>query len=614
MERIARPLAQTPLLAHVRAGLLASGGALLGLAAVGLVQEIGGRGRYAMWLWFALALVSAGIGLRFGHHAPARPRWHLLGRAASVLGVGGSLLAGAMFLLAWATSSSARAPFVLALPLGGGLVLLAISLRPRGPIEADIEELPPVAAEGGLLPPADEVGDPGRAFALLASGPALRDGECERDAPCVEVRALWGGDLLRVFHLDPPRSFRLGDDLPVDPSLLGAPCWPLVLVDDAGPAVLAPPCASGIVEASGERHAGLDRAVSAGAAIAAGDAIRVPLRPGDRVVLTLPGVGGVAYRAAGDQDGPRREPLVLEIALVRAGERVGRDLRFGDGQRLLLATALAGVAALALLHTSAPRADLPAREREPSSEQIRFMQEALVAYADREMEEHGEESPHPTTRWVGVRYGWSDSHWNFNLDGSDPFDDEPIAAFSPTLYADSCAHRLDGPWLGKNALFCSTEVATPFGLRRLEPHAPPDGVPDPLGRDRGDTWPFQNRAILLSTPPRSTGKLRLSGRVIQRAGLPPYPPEAALRLARAHRGRLRLCHADAIQRSSSLAGMVTLRALLGHDGVLSMVYVGSHNLTDSEFILCMRGAFAGARLARPEDFVVTLEMTIEMAP
>ena len=62
----------------------------------------------------------------------------------------------------------------------------------------------------------------------------IRPGEQDNPASggaAIEVRVLWGGDLLRVDHLAPPRSFFIGDaacDFVVDGEPLGTARFPLI--------------------------------------------------------------------------------------------------------------------------------------------------------------------------------------------------------------------------------------------------------------------------------------------------------------------------------------------------------------------------------------------------
>lgn len=583
----ALPFVRRPVAAHLRAASIACGGGLLGLLAVALSERA--LSSWSVWVWAALVLFSAGLGLRFGHPEPPARRAHLLGRALSVLALGGAQLAGTLRLVVWAFPlHEGVALFVSLGALGASIVLVAIAFTP---VPLTLREGPGAPLDEAPEPSNAPRDEPGRVFALTPIGPPVSAEESERDAPAVEVRILWGGDLLRVVHLDPPRPFHLGgagDDLAVDASLSGARSWPLIAVDAAGPSVLAPPSASGAVGVGAVRHGALDLAVAAGAARAGAEGTRIPLAPGTRVILTLPGNAGRAYRAPGEQEGAARAPLVLEIALVRAGKVVGRGLRLGEARRFALITALLGAATLGALR-AIPIFLVPlSLEPEPGSLSVERTQlvRALLEAAQ------GADGEAFDDRFR------SNMDWGPLFEGLPPFVEEPLADFDRSRRDARCSSDGHAPWMEPELIFCTTEVVTPYGLRRLGPPA----MPDLFGRELRDTWAFHNPEAQAAAYLPLTRRLRITSA----ANFHGRPVEGAPRLVRAHRGRLRLCFADALQHTPELAGTVHLYLLAGVDGVVTRTYRGG-DLADPRLLGCLDTAFTGAQLSPLPQGAVSFE-------
>ena len=315
--------------------------------------------------------------------------------------------------------------------------------------------------------------------------PPLSVEESERAAAAVEVRVLWGGDLLRVVHLDPPRSFYVGDgacDLAIDGEALGGRRFPAVLAGPGGVSVVAPRGATGTIVAASGARASVGRAVEEGLGEALAGAVsgtRIPLVAGARVMLALPGpVGGAAYRTAGGEARPPGgAPVVLEIALVRPGRVVGRGGWLRGSGRLVASTALAAGMALACLALTAPRVLFPDEQEAEAEAEEAFVRAGVEAYAvvtAREIAEFPEpvEDPEPLPANVGFIsiLGPPDNTFDGeagcrNTPG-DPFGVDPYTGPCPSPYG------------------ASFDVITPFGLRFS---AVPE-LPDLLWRDRPDPY------------------------------------------------------------------------------------------------------------------------------
>ncbi len=119
-------------------------------------------------------------------------------------------------------------------------------------------------------------------YQIVASGPPLSPAEVETTDPAIEVVLMWGGNVLHVAHLSPPRRFVVGEtndwrdiertqdpplldrlfrrrppgiDYPMDAEVLGAHRLPLVLGATAGGVnVLVPSGAGGSVTIDGQTY------------------------------------------------------------------------------------------------------------------------------------------------------------------------------------------------------------------------------------------------------------------------------------------------------------------------------------------------------------------------
>ena len=137
-------------------------------------------------------------------------------------------------------------------------------------------------------------------YALVASGPSVPSEEVETLATAVEVTVRWGAQVLLVKHLGPGKSFRLGEGgdfvLPEDVASLATD---LVARRPEGAVVVVPQGARASVSSSKGATA---REVEGGE-ILLGEDMRVT-------------VEAFATR----QDGSFGEPIVFEVAAVRAGK------------------------------------------------------------------------------------------------------------------------------------------------------------------------------------------------------------------------------------------------------------------------------------------------------
>jgi hypothetical protein len=336
----------------VRAGAFAAGGSLVALAACTAADEHSRLkgGVIPLALWFAGTVASLASAVRFGE--PTRPRGlrEHAARTAGALLVGVPLGVAAIALTVRIARPADVAMVVLT---AAGTVLLAAATLSRwwvaqnGVMQQKLEK---ILLEG----PSDDA-----ALARIfeqAKVAAPSAAECERDAPAVELRALWGGDLLSVVHLDPPRTLWSDDPalgLAIPEESLGGARAPIVIASRGRIDAIAPPGSTGIVSTTTGRRTTVEGAADDGSGepLAGSAATRIQLAKGTTVSVTFPSRGGAsAYRAAsGNGHAQGAAKLVFEIALVNAGRRARRAPALRSRGTFLVATGIAsGVAALLL--------------------------------------------------------------------------------------------------------------------------------------------------------------------------------------------------------------------------------------------------------------------------
>ncbi len=446
-----------------------------------------------------------------------------------------------------------------------------------------------------------------RVLAHVRAGPPEAPEDSEGTTPAVEVRVLWGGDLLRVVHLDPPRSFHVGEDgcdLAVDAERLGARRVPVVLVGPGGVSVIAPLGASGsIVTATGE-HGSVERAVVEGLGEPVGGAVpgtRIPLAKGARVSLTLPSrAAGTAYRGAPGSElvAPTAAPLVLEMALVNASRAVGRSLSMRGSGRLLASTLLVATAMTAWLFSPAlmlpPEAFDVASESDPE-----LLRAAVAAAEDRwgsRIQEDDPDAPPPGTTIGLLSYG-RHTDWR-ELCGTER--DSPGAS---DLLGLSCAGDR-GPGLvgvGEGSGAGSRD------LRRCRRTVDTGSI---VGDVSEGYLGFGSGEILLGGSGRSKpvvhlGLPQVSGRL---------PPEVVSRVVRRSFQAFKACYECGLRNNPNVQGRVTIRFVIGADGAVSHVGNGGTDLPDLGVLRCIWPAFEGMSFPRPESGTVTVTYPIFLAP
>jgi hypothetical protein len=496
-----------------------------------------------------VAALSVAAGARFGHEERPRSTRSWIGRGLTAL-VGGALLGGAamltaLLLSAWLGWSGYDAEVTSIVSAGVVLLAVAGATRRRGPAQPDAE--PAIAAE-----------------------------ECERSVPAVEIALLWGGELLRVVHLDPPRSFALGDgsgDLLVDGETLAAGKVPIVAVGADGVRVLPPPGATCVP-------------LGARGALAEGVPIgrSMTLEQGARVRLTLPSrAARTTYRETGAHgQAPPSAPLVLEIGLVRAGRVVGRSFAFEKGTaRLVAFTSIAAACVTACLgvgeYNRAIEIATDPLEYSTSNDDQYEIQRGLLAAAERQHEDV-DEGTSDLPCYQGLRPDW-DCLERHHPERRSPRTVWPTSRFT---ILDVCSFTRAAP--DTSDLFgsmCGGDWR----------QAADDEIDTPTSRTL--------RAMVHIGVPTVTGALS---------------PEVVRRVVRASTARFRRCYDLGLGDGPRFASSYTIRFVIGADGRTSRVEVGPPLVPDPTVAACVVHELSRMEFPRPERAVTNAALSIDFYP
>jgi Ca-activated chloride channel homolog len=202
----------------------------------------------------------------------------------------------------------------------------------------------------------------------------------ELSSPCIEVTIRWGVSVLHVAHLDPPRSFYVGErvdgagpasDCFLPASVIGAEQAPLFLVNNGAVQIVLLPDAEGTVEIAGQPARTVGELLEAGAALPcdgmAGASV-LDFPPGSKAEIEVHGV-------------------LFSVASVNAGRAIAGHYHIDrKGLPFVTGSAILHVGLLAACAYFMP--PLSADDEESASaEQIYMMQAALEEIAEKEQAE-----------------------------------------------------------------------------------------------------------------------------------------------------------------------------------------------------------------------------------
>jgi hypothetical protein len=581
-------------------------------------------------IWLFATVVALVLAAGWGARGEPNPDRAALARVFGAF-VGAALMGPFWVFARWnfpTPSSDTDVAVVVPIGMGVGLLFAGLVMLARRQPPLEVPTGP--AGQGGSLPaPARRAKEHAPSYSLVASTPPLSADEVERAALALEVRVLWGGDVLAVQHLEPPRRFRVGSDASDFVVERPADAGDLVLVEVDGARVSAtvPREVTVTVQASSGITSSLDRAIADGLAEWMDDkgGVRIPLALGARVSLMLRERGaGASYRAEqadADYDG---QPLVFDVGLVRAGRVVGRrpslaSLR--DPLRVLASVALVACGTLGLFRHAVSEPAPEVDEDGVRRDQKLSITQMLTAIDERNEAEDAayedDEGWQTDKRWrdwktmhrgADAGEGWWWMRWR---QSAALREDEPFLSQELEARGTTCEPRPDATY---HDPACTFRVVTPYGLRGIGATL----GPDPLGRDtRGSTWLEGSYSWGLGTP---VDLLHVHGRHPQaRVRIVPikamnYRHDQVLRVVRGHQAEFRECYERGLANAPDLAGHVTVRLVIDPEGNPSNIGNGGSDFPEGQVVSCVVRAFYGLSFPPPERRLATIYVQIEFAP
>lgn len=483
-------------------------------------------------------------------------------------------------------------------------------------------------------------------YQIVKGGMPVRSDEVETAASAIEVRVLWGRNLLHIAHLSPVRSFYVGEsagkgntvDYTIPQAKLGASR--IAIVEAAGGMAVAvvPPNAGGWVEAGNNQgRTPLQQAAQGG---------RVALNSGTSVRIEI---GDIIFEVNAVASG-RKVTAAVTLAAVITGSALLYVLGAGVG--------VGGFLAATAMFTP----DLNSTSADDVNDEQRYLiSHYLDSAAEKELEEKpaeevAESSADNKEGGTGTR-----------AKGEEGSMGNPNSKQSGNRYGVAGPETNADPHIARQA---ALRDAAEFGMIGLlnsgaggDPDAPtaPWGRDDSLGNDplsaRGNMWgdaigesfgagglgltgigeggggrgegiglggigTLGHGAGTGSGQGFGSGHGRLSG--AHRAKPPQVrmgatsvsgrlPPEVIQRIVRQNFGRFRLCYENGLRNNPNLQGTVAVTFVIGRDGSVSNVG-GGGGMPDSGVVSCVTRAFYGLGFPAPEGGVVRVTYPISFSP
>jgi len=493
-------------------------------------------------------------------------------------------------------------------------------------------------------------------YALIKSAPEVSAEECETGHASVEVIVRWGGDVLNVSHLTPPRPFFVGEeerpnlacDFLVPAERLGASRAPLCLVEADGSirAVLLPG-ATGTLEMPGASAQSFESLIASGAAVPCPEhtgAHSVKLPADARVTMLL---GGFEY----------------EIASVRAGRKLAGSVKVDKkGIGFGAISAVVHVGMLAAMWGFMPPLGTTDAGAVSADDQYR-MHQVMAALSERETEhveelatdENPDNSPSGGTgaratgeegkmgsevstatnkKWAVKkrddgpqtlsRYEAIQQAKDFGMIGllSSTMGDvnAPTSPWGAVLANGADAFSANGNMWGAELGEAAGSGA--LGLSGIGEGGGGRFEGIGLGSidfghgsgtcrgERCDGFGDGGRNLPTGTHSRDIRAPReaettVSGRI---------PPEVIQRVVRQNFGRFRLCYQNALRNNPNLSGRVAVRFVIGRDGAVGSAASGGSDLPDAAVVSCVVRAFYGLSFPSPDGGIVTVTYPIVFSP
>jgi hypothetical protein len=497
-------------------------------------------------------------------------------------------------------------------------------------------------------------------YAVVKSGPDVASDEVESPASAVEVRILWGRNLLHVAHLSPPRTFYVGEDdsggknkaLAVDyyvpPAKIGTSRAPVVIGGPGGAYAVLLPNSVGTIDIAGQPKMTIREAIAAGRAqpcAEVGGAHQIPLNTGTAVHMEV-------------------QDIVFELSSVNAGRKAAAAFTMaalvGGAFLYVIGSFVGHVGLLAAMAMFMPPLG-DTSDDSISDDQRYLIQQYLESAAEKELEEKeteqiaeedadnkeggtgtrakGEEGSmgNPNSKLTGNRYGVAgpadnpDPHIarqaalrdaaEFGMIGllnsgaggdpdaptapwgrDDSLGTDPLSARG-NMWGDSIGESFGAGGLGLSGIGeGGGGRGEGIGLGSIGTigHGAGTGTGQGFGSGHGRLG-RSHRA----RPPRvRMGATSVSGRL---------PPEVIQRIVRQNFGRFRLCYENGLRNNPNLQGRVTVNFVIGRDGRVSNVG-GGGDIPDGGVISCVTRAFYGLSFPQPEGGIVTVGYPIVFTP
>jgi FHA domain-containing protein len=580
--------------------------------------------------------------------------------AAAMPAGGGELAMGSAPGNVAAGGRAAGAPNVPPPAFGGGSPFAGAQAANPFAVASPFAASPfgPMGGRSGGVP--DNAPEGTYEYSLVKSGPDVPSDETDSPASSVEVRVLWGRNLLHVAHVPHGKSFYVGEDdsggknkafkvdyfVPADK--LGTSRAPIVIGGHMGAAAVILPRSVGVLEMPGQPKMTLHEAIQGGRVQPCAEvqgAHQVPLNQGTHLRMEV-----------GD--------IVFEVNAVAAGRKVAAAFTLaalGGGALLYVLGSFVGHAGLlaAMAMFMPPLGDTA--EDSISDDQRYLIQQYLDAAAEKELEEKeteqiaeeeadnkeggtgtrakGEEGSmgNPNSTLTGNRYGVAGPQDNpdphiarqaalrdaaeFGMIGllnagaggdpdaptaewgrDDSLGTDPLSARG-NMWGDSIGESFGAGGLGLTGIGeGGGGRGEGIGLGSIGTigHGAGTGTGQGFGSGHGRL----GRGHRAAPPNVRMGQTNVSGRL---------PPEVIQRIVRQNFGRFRLCYENGLRNNPNLQGRVSVSFVISRDGTVSQVS-GGGDIPDGGVVSCVVRAFYGLNFPQPEGGIVTVSYPIVFTP
>ena len=461
------------------------------------------------------------------------------------------------------------------------------------------------------------------------SSPAASAPVTLRDA--VEIRIFWGGALLELIELSPPRAFFIGDAscsrLPVDFTVaeVGLERAPLVTVEGGDVLVHAPPGASARRRAPGAARSPEGDSVT-GASLALGDDGSVDVHAGGLVFSVR--FGGREARCPRKMADSDSRPLAFfAMSALLGGALVGTfaylspplgltDDEALDRDRMYLIQQYLDAAAererVPEKATGSEASGAPDAPAEPAhGEAGKMGRRDSTAQNHRASGTQAGPTPRPATSRAeqiaaAQEFGMIGLLTSGNSGATPaPWDDAGVGALAAVggMFGADIGESggmgglgllgLEEGGGGKSDQIGIGSIGTCHGERCL------GGFGKDLGR--GGRPEHASRVPRL----RMAGDTRVSGSL---------PPEVIQRVVRQSFGRFRGCYEEGLRSNPNLEGRVTARFVIARDGSVAAVQSGGTDLPDAHVVSCVLCAYSSLTFPSPKDGIVTVSYPLAFSP